>query len=70
MSLTFWLLTLLAVVICLLPDILIVVCNTYRPLKLKRKVHESNEARVNNGFVSSTTDIPLQVCIKCLNLQN
>lgn len=60
MSLTFWLLTLLAVVICLLPDILIVVCNTYRPLKLKRKVHESNEARVNNGFVSSTTDIPLQ----------
>lgn len=61
LSPTFWLLTLLALVICLLPDILIMVCNTYRPLKLKPKFNHSNEARVNDGFVSSTTDIPLQV---------
>lgn len=60
MSPTFWLLTVLALVICLVPDLLIVVYNTYRPLKLKSKFNLSEQSRINNGFVSSTTDIPLQ----------
>ena len=54
MSPTFWLLTILVLLICMIPDLLIMIHNTYIPLKLNKNTTNFNfEERFNEAHLST-----------------
>lgn len=63
-SLTFWLLTIVVVVVCLIPDYLLITYNSYRPARIARR----NEERPQ--YISSQDDnreiLPMQTRV-CFN---
>lgn len=71
---TFWLLTLVALPVCLLPDILVNVYNTYRPTKLhsmeERHSSQDNGSSINYSETSIASDTQVIFSFICKNLSS
>ncbi|XP_076762998.1 phospholipid-transporting ATPase IF [Xylocopa sonorina] len=62
-SFTFWLLTIIIVVVCLIPDYLIITYNSYRPVRILRRNEESPRyiPTIGNGNDDTVENVPLQM---------
>ena len=59
-SMTFWLLTIVIVIVCLIPDCLIVVYNKYRPARIMRRNEEPRQHIISNNVNNNTENVLLQ----------
>ncbi|KOC61372.1 putative phospholipid-transporting ATPase IF [Habropoda laboriosa] len=59
-SLTFWLLTIIVVVACLIPDYLVIIYNNHRPTRIMRRNEEVRPSRGNAGNDNTANNTPLQ----------
>ncbi|KAK1123006.1 hypothetical protein K0M31_008642 [Melipona bicolor] len=53
-SITFWLLTIMIVIVCLIPDCLVIVYNKYRPARVMRRNEEPRQHIISNNVNDDT----------------
>ncbi|XP_076395905.1 phospholipid-transporting ATPase IF [Megachile rotundata] len=59
-SITFWFLTIIVAVVCLVPDYLILVYDSYRPAFITRRNEEQPQQYINANSNDNTENVPLQ----------
>ncbi|KOX76982.1 putative phospholipid-transporting ATPase IH [Melipona quadrifasciata] len=60
-SITFWLLTIMIVIVCLIPDCLLIVYNKYRPARVMRRNEEPRQHIISNNVNDDTENVLLQI---------
>ena len=66
LSMTFWLLTIMIVIVCLIPDCLVILYNKYRPARVLRRNEEPRQHIISNNVNDNTENVLVQTYHKPL----